>query len=274
METGEQVRGATDLAHTKRVADTQHFHQVADQAPPFERGQCQATGLLRHAENRSDVAGIHQACALVNAPRDLAQNGVVAGDTDIINCPWPDRTPGAGCCPVMDTLGSREVYRNAWMSVREDHVRHSDGSSGVFGVVDKPDFALVIPRGEHGLWMVEQYRYPIHRRAWEFPQGAGASGSDAELAAAELQEETGLQAEELRHLGYLHAAYGFCSQDFHIYVATGLHPGAPAREKTESDMQHRQVPEHELKNPIARGDVVDAPTVAAYGLLLLDELSR
>lgn len=179
--------------------------------------------------------------------------------------------------PMMETLSSHEVYRNAWLSVREDQVRHSDGSTGVFGVVDKSDFALVIPRDEHGLWLVEQYRYPVRRRAWEFPQGSwgtGTSGSEVELAAAELREETGLQAEELRHLGYLNEAYGFCSQGFHVYLATGLHPGPPARERTEGDMRHRQVPERELRDLITQGDVVDAPTVAAYGLLLLDELFR
>ena len=57
-------------------------------------------------------------------------------------------------------------------------------------------------------------------------------------------------------------------------MATGLHPGAPAREKSESDRQHRQVLERELKDLIAWGDVGDAPTVAAYGLPLLDEVFR
>ena len=112
----------------------------------------------------------------------------------------------------METLDSREVYRNAWMRVREDQVRRSDGSTGVFGVVDKPDFALVVPRDERGLWLVEQYRYPVRRRAWEFPQGswgAGATGSAVELAAAELREETGLQADTLRHLGRLYAPLTF-----------------------------------------------------------------
>lgn len=58
------------------------------------------------------------------------------------------------------------------MSVREDVVRRGDGSLGVYGVVDKTDFAVIIPRDEHGLWLVEQYRYPAQRRAWEFPQGS------------------------------------------------------------------------------------------------------
>ena len=65
-------------------------------------------------------------------------------------------------------------------------------STGVYGVVDKPDFALVIPQDLDGFWVVEQFRYPVGRRAWEFPQGswgAGASGSTIDLARSELAEE-------------------------------------------------------------------------------------
>lgn len=174
----------------------------------------------------------------------------------------------------MDTVSSREVYRNAWMTVREDAVRRADGSTGVYGVVDKPDFALVVPRDdEGGLWLVEQYRYPVGRRAWEFPQGswgAGADGSRTALAAAELREETGLSAGGLRHLGHLYAAYGFCSQGLDVYLATGLRPGPTSREPTEQDMRHRRVSDAQFRAMVAAGDVVDAPSIAAYGLLLLE----
>ncbi|MDQ3601656.1 MAG: ADP-ribose pyrophosphatase, partial [Actinomycetota bacterium] len=38
----------------------------------------------------------------------------------------------------METVRSREVYANPWMTVREDEVRRADGSDGIYGVVDKP----------------------------------------------------------------------------------------------------------------------------------------
>ncbi|MCW2676955.1 MAG: hydrolase, partial [Modestobacter sp.] len=38
------------------------------------------------------------------------------------------------------TTGSREVYRNPWIRVREDAVERDDGSTGVYGVVEKPHF--------------------------------------------------------------------------------------------------------------------------------------
>lgn len=165
----------------------------------------------------------------------------------------------------MEQTSTRLVYENPWIRVREDEVRRADGSPGLYGVVDRPDFALVIPRDEHGLWLVEQYRYPVGRRAWEFPQGAGADRSEA-LARAELLEETGLRAGSLRHLGHLHPAYGVLSQGFDVWLAEDLEEGEPQREASEQDMVSRRVPEAEFVEMVRRGDVVDACTIAAYGL--------
>jgi 8-oxo-dGTP pyrophosphatase MutT (NUDIX family) len=170
------------------------------------------------------------------------------------------------------TLSSREVYRNAWMSVREDAIALPDGTPGLYGVVDKPDFALVVPREPDGsLWLVEQYRYPVGRRAWEFPQGSWGqgTGSQVELAAAELREETGLRADTLRHLGHLFEAPGFCSQGFDVYLAEGLQAGTVEREATEQDMRHRRVSDEQFRRMVRSGQVVDGASVAAYGLLLL-----
>jgi hypothetical protein len=76
------------------------------------------------------------------------------------------------------TTSSREVYRNPWIRVREDTVERVDGSSGVYGVVERPHFGLVIPAERDGYWLVEQFRYPLGRRALEFPQGTWSHGAD------------------------------------------------------------------------------------------------
>ena len=174
----------------------------------------------------------------------------------------------------MRQLETKTVYQNPWMTVREDRVARSDGTTGTYGVVDKADFALTIPREGGGAWLVEQYRYPIGRRAWEFPQGswAGAPGGDqVALAMSELREETGLVAEEVVHLGHLFGAYGFCSQGFDVFLATGLVAGQPDREHTEQDVVHRFLTDAELAAMVQNGDIVDAATIAAYALLLLWE---
>ena len=172
----------------------------------------------------------------------------------------------------MRTTSSREVYRNPWLRVREDVVERADGSTGVYGVVEKPDFALVLPQERDGFWLVEQFRHPVGRRSWEFPQGtwsAGDGGTAEDLARAELAEETGLRAAELRRLGHLDLAPGLITQEFDVWLATGLTPGPTAREATEADMRHAFVPAAELTAMIRDGRFTDAPSLAAYALLLL-----
>ena len=125
-------------------------------------------------------------------------------------------------------LDSRLVYENRWMRVREDRVRRRDGSPGLFGVVEKVDFVTVAAVQDGIVHMIEQYRYPIRRRCLEFVQGMWETrpGTDPrDLARAELAEETGLRAAEMRYAGRLYLAYGFCTQANHVFLATGLTPG-------------------------------------------------
>ena len=177
----------------------------------------------------------------------------------------------------MRTTGSREVYRNPWIRVREDTVERADGSTGVYSDVEKPDFALVIAVERDGVWLVEQFRHPVARRAWEFPQGTwttGSTGTPEELARAELAEETGLRAARMTHLGHLDLAPGLSTQEFDVWLATDLTPGPTAREATEADMVAAFVPEAELRAMIRDGRFTDGPSLAAYALLLLSRGSH
>jgi 8-oxo-dGTP pyrophosphatase MutT (NUDIX family) len=172
----------------------------------------------------------------------------------------------------MRMTSSREVYRNPWIRVREDDVELPDGSTGIYGVVERPHFGLVLPREDDGFWLVQQFRYPLGRRVWEFPQGtwsAGHDGSAEELARAELAEETGLRAGRLTPLGHLDLAPGLSNQEFDVWLATELTPGEVDREATEADMVHEFVPEAELREMVRTGRFTDGPSLAAYSLWLL-----
>jgi ADP-ribose pyrophosphatase len=175
---------------------------------------------------------------------------------------------------VIRTVRSRVVYRNRWLALREDHIERPDGSSGIYAVIEKPDFALVIPIEDGHLYMVEQYRLPVRGRYLEFPQGSWEFRPHAdpvELARGELQEETGLRAERLDHLGHLFIAYGMSNQGFHIFRATGLTAGAAAPENEEQDMIVKRVPVGEFKQMVKTGEIKDAASISAWALLMMKE---
>src|SRR5437588_3843897 len=68
------------------------------------------------------------------------------------------------------TTASKIVYGNRWMRVREDQIERANGTPGIYGVSEKLDYSLIIPRDDQGVFLVEQYRYPVQARYWEFPQ--------------------------------------------------------------------------------------------------------
>ncbi|MFC0038509.1 NUDIX domain-containing protein [Actinomadura rayongensis] len=169
-------------------------------------------------------------------------------------------------------LGGRVVYENAWMSVREDEIERPDGSRGVYGVIDKPDFVVVLPFENGGFHLVEEYRYPVERRSWNFPQGSlpgRRAGDPEEVARRELAEETGLRAATLTRLGRLDAAHGMSSQRYAVFVATDLTAGEHAREPEEQDMRQQWFPEADVRRMIRDGVITDDSSVAAYALYVL-----
>jgi 8-oxo-dGTP pyrophosphatase MutT (NUDIX family) len=172
----------------------------------------------------------------------------------------------------MQTLGSRIVYQNRWMTVREDVIRRLDGSDGIFGVVEKPDAAMVIPVENGRVHMVQQFKYAAGGRFWEFPQGTWERANSytiEDLARGELREETGLVASELEFLGRFYVAYGFLTQPMHIFVATGLQQLDAQPEPEEQDIIRGIFTWDEFSQMIQEGKIADAHTLAALSLLRL-----
>ena len=172
--------------------------------------------------------------------------------------------------PEIARIDRQMVYKNPWMTVWEDQVVFPDGSQGIYGCVDKPDFALVVPFDGSGFYLVEQYRYPVDGRYWEFPQGSLESASDVdvlEVAKHELREETGLRAKSLEVIGRLYEAYGFSNQGFTVFLATDLTQGESSLEVSETGMACRRFELGEVWHLIHSGKLKDAPAIAALAFV-------
>lgn len=175
--------------------------------------------------------------------------------------------------PEIEQLSTKTVYQNRWMTVREDAVRFSNGHEGIYGVVEKPDFVLIVPIHSDGrIQLVQQFRYPVGARYWELPQGSWETepGADpVEIARGELEEETGFRAERMEPIGHLFEAYGFSNQGFHIYLATDLQRGKLKRDVEEQGMETAAFSLDQTVEMINAGSLKDAPSIAALGILRL-----
>jgi len=113
------------------------------------------------------------------------------------------------------TLSSRAIYRNKWLSLREDQVALPDGRQTVYGVVTCGECVGVLPFIDpNTVLLVKQYRYVAKRVTWEMPTG-GVHPSEAIEAAAqrELGEETGHRAARLTWLSTYQTAHLFLGDD-------------------------------------------------------------
>jgi ADP-ribose pyrophosphatase len=157
---------------------------------------------------------------------------------------------GVGACPGVDadhkrvgetmavdepvdieTTGTRVVCENKWMRVREDKIRRRDGSSGIYSVVEKPHFVVIVPvEGDGRLHLVQQFRYPVRGRYWELPQGSWEDAPEAdplEVARGELREETGLDAASITHVGHLFEACGYANRATTSFSPPGSSASTP-----------------------------------------------
>lgn len=185
--------------------------------------------------------------------------------------------PDAGGYLVLST---RIAYENPWTRVREDIIRRPNGKDGLYGVVERGQFVVILPLGrdEDGkptITLINQYRYPIGQRLWELPMGMWESRPDAtpaEVAAGELREETGLSAGAMHHAGIVYQGAGYSTQKGHVYLATDLTQGPTQLEETEQDITCHTFLLEKVEDMIRKNEITCMVTLAAFGLLKAQNL--
>ena len=161
------------------------------------------------------------------------------------------------------TRGSREVYINPWIRVREDHVIRADGRDGIYGVVEFQNYALgIVPVTDSGdTFLVGQWRYPLGLYSWEIPEGGGPLSTPL-LASAqrELAEETGITAATWTDLGLFHLSNSVTNEAGQIFLAQGLTLG-DARPEGDEVLALRRLPLTEAYAMAMDGRITDGVSI-------------
>jgi len=159
--------------------------------------------------------------------------------------------------------GSRAVYANPWISVREDAVLRPDGRPGIYGVVEFQNTALGIVPVTDTLEtiLVGQWRYPLGVYSWEIPEGGGAlSRPPLESAQRELAEETGILADTWTDLGRVHLSNSVTNEVGTVFLAQGLHFG-PAHPEGDEVLAVRRLPLSEAWQMALDGRITDGLSI-------------
>jgi ADP-ribose pyrophosphatase len=163
------------------------------------------------------------------------------------------------------TVSSETVWSCPWYSVRQDSIMTPDGKSGQYNTVMMNPAVWVIPVTTAGeIVLIRTYRYTVDDWCWEIVAGGLQVGKSLlETAVSELQEEIGGVAQEWHHLGRFYTANGFCNEEGHYYLATGVElTESTAHESTELIEIH-PFPIPKVLHMARTGEITDSPSVAA-----------
>ena len=169
------------------------------------------------------------------------------------------------------TLSSEEIFENNWIKLTDHKVLTPNGTDGTYGAIHFKNQAVgVVPFEDGYVWLVGQTRYVLNQYSWEIPEGGCPQNEDLEACALrELQEETGLIADNLSPILQMHLSNSVSDEWAIVYLATGLRQAKANPEDTE-DISVEKVTLESFFERVESGEITDSLSVAAcYKLMLM-----
>jgi ADP-ribose pyrophosphatase len=138
-------------------------------------------------------------------------------------------------------IESRPVHDGPVVNLAVDTVRFPDGSTGELELVRHSGASAVVPllgdpaSRDPDIVLLRQHRYAAGGELFEIPAGRPDHPGEAweDVARRELEEETGYRPAALQRLTTIYTTPGFTDERIHLFLATGLEPGASRLDEDE-----------------------------------------
>ncbi len=160
-------------------------------------------------------------------------------------------------------LKRNNVYSGRLLDLVVDKIE-INGRETVREVVRHPGGVVVLAELAGGkIPFVRQTRYPMGKKLLELPAGKRDPGEEPETSAArELEEETGLRPDYLRHVFSFYSSPGFCDELLHLYYTDQVTETSDNLEHDEDIVVEYYSLEEAMQLSI-EGRIVDAKTLTA-----------
>lgn len=179
---------------------------------------------------------------------------------------------------VWQTMETRTVFGNRWITVQVDDVALPDGRRYEYTRMESAGIGVaIIGFNEAGdVLMEREYRHGVGQVVWQLPGGLAAAGEDLQSAGLrELLEETGhapqvVDAQHVRYLGMVWDNPGFGTAQSQLFAAWGLREVRTTRRDPAEFVTVHWKSQSWLREAICSGEIHDRVVVSAVSYLLLN----
>lgn len=162
-------------------------------------------------------------------------------------------------------INSEEIFDGQVVHLFKDTVHLPNGKTATREAIRHVGAVAIVPMTDDGKVIIEhQFRYPLSKVIREIPAGKLDTRTEDRLSAAkrELEEETGLLADEWIELGDYYPAAAYCDERITMFLAKGLHNGTRKLDEDEF-LNIRAVSLEELVEDVMEGKIADGKTQTA-----------
>ncbi len=122
--------------------------------------------------------------------------------------------------------------------------KRDDGTKIIRDIVNPGDATIILPiTSENEVVFITQYRESVEKVCLELPAGmVDKNEKPIETAKRELEEETGIIANNIEHLVTMYTSNGYTSEKVHIFVAKDFEKGCTHFDETEEILEVKKIP--------------------------------